>query len=73
MQRRGLGEALSADGDFEQANLTLWLVAFHNAPLKFQSPRARCETLDLRAAYVRQRQQQVRGWRILRDDVPVGL
>jgi len=35
--------------------------------LQFQSPRTRRETLDLRAAQVRQRQQQVRGWRILAD------
>ena len=41
--------------------------------LEIDSARACRETIDLRAAHVRQCQQQVRGWRILRDDVTVAF
>src|SRR6185295_4228822 len=42
-------------------------------PLELHAPRTRAELLDLDAANVRQRQQQVRGWLLLGLDVPIAF
>src|SRR5215467_11514084 len=41
--------------------------------LEIDSARTRRKVIHLRAAQMRQRKKQVRGWRILRDDMPVAF